>query len=186
MALPSVDNKDKSAPKKEYFERVLRWIPSNFNPDIVWIISFLGIIIDLTIIIKILMKMEGIGENISVSILIEFAKDNFIEVGYIALLSILLFILSTFVYFATQRILEENSLLKVPLEEFFNFINEPRVARFYMQLFLMVTGLIMLRELTDRKFPVLDTIEFMMIWFVLLLLLPIPEGAKTDIDPFNE
>ncbi len=186
MALQSVDNEDSSASKKEYFERVLRWVPSNNNPDLVWILSVLGIIFDLTIIIKILLNMGGIGDNISLSILIDFVEDNFEEIIYISLLSIPLIVFIIFTYIATQIILEENTILKVPLEEFFNFVNEPRVARFYMHLFLTLTGLVMLGELTDRGFPVIDTIQFMTIWFVLLLLLPIPEAAKSDIDPFNE
>lgn len=79
-----------------------------------------------------------------------------------------------------------NSYLRVLYEEILNFLNEPRVVKFAFQFFMIATGTILLKVLADRGFPLQDTLQFMGAWFLLMLLLPTPKGAKTDIDPFSE
>jgi hypothetical protein len=74
----------------------------------------------------------------------------------------------------------------VVLEETTNFLVEPRVVRFYIQLIIFGSGLVLLRILADRDFPLRDTFLIMSLWFILLLFLPIPKGGKSDIDPFND
>ncbi|MCE7733244.1 MAG: hypothetical protein GPJ54_00100 [Candidatus Heimdallarchaeota archaeon] len=78
------------------------------------------------------------------------------------------------------------SYFKVLYDEIQNFVNEPRFAKFAFQFFMMVTGAILLRILADRGFPLQDTLQFMGAWFLLMLLVPTPKAAKTDIDPFSE
>lgn len=81
---------------------------------------------------------------------------------------------------------DPNSYLQVLYEEMLNFINEPRVAKFAFQFFMIITGLILLKILADRDFPLQDTFLFMILWFVLMLFVPTPKGAKTDVNPFGE
>lgn len=71
-------------------------------------------------------------------------------------------------------------------EEILNFINEPRFVKFLFQFFMIATGTWILTILANRGFPLQDTLFFMFAWFVLMLLLPTPKAAKTDVNPFGE
>lgn len=71
-------------------------------------------------------------------------------------------------------------------EEILNFVNEPRFAKFAFQFFIIATGAVLLKVLADRGFPLQDTLQFMFAWFLLMLLVPTPKAAKTDVDPFGE
>lgn len=186
MASTSIDNEDSSEPILDYLKRKFRWLPNHVNPDFILVFGIFGIFFDVLAVIKILLKLEGTNGDYSESIILDWIKINFQELFYILLLMVFFMVLLIFSNTAIQRILRENTFLKVPLEEFLNFINEPRIARFYMHLFLILTGFLILRELADRNFPVVDTLQFMIAWFVLLILMPLPDASKSGIDPFTE
>jgi hypothetical protein len=65
-------------------------------------------------------------------------------------------------------------------------LNDPRVIRFLYQTGLIISGMIVLLILSDDGFPVGKTILVMLAWFVLIIIFPVPEAAKTDIEPFAE
>ena len=64
--------------------------------------------------------------------------------------------------------------------------SDPRIIRFLYQILLIGTGMILLTFLARDGFQVQQTILVMVGWFVLVVIFPVPELAKENIEPFNE
>ena len=79
MASNSIDNEDSSEPIVDYFKRKIRWIPNNVNPDLILVISVIGIILHSITIVIILQKLKSINGDISINSLPEWIEINYRE-----------------------------------------------------------------------------------------------------------
>ncbi|MHA2092674.1 MAG: hypothetical protein ACW98K_17655 [Candidatus Kariarchaeaceae archaeon] len=79
---------------------------------------------------------------------------------------------------------------KTRSEAFLEFVEElkqdPRIVRFLYQILLIGSGMILITFLARDGFKVQQTILVMLGWFILVVVFPVPELAKENIEPFNE
>lgn len=80
----------------------------------------------------------------------------------------------------------DKSLQEIVFDNVQNFVNEPRITQFLYQLLIIGSGMILIIILSNDKFPIERTIWVMLAWFTLVIVFPVPEKAKSNIEPFTK
>ncbi len=66
-----------------------------------------------------------------------------------------------------------------------SYFDKPHMSKYIYYLVILGTGLILLNLFSKSGFPLPHSLLYMFFWFLLILVFPVPEPAKSEVNPFN-